>query len=111
MLTSSCVVNSAASQTCVGSLAAVCSSHYGAALLLSPQAPKAVRCFPLGLNSRYSAASGQIFLLLALTPHISKAAKFAVMCFAMFLLQSQLNLRVFLSLLISGLRKSCESMI
>lgn len=84
MLTSSCVVNSGASQTSVRLLAVVCSSQYDAVVLLSPQAPKAVRCFPLGLNSRYSTASGQISLLLILTPHISKAAKFAVMCFPMF---------------------------
>lgn len=50
------------------------------------------------------------FLLLTLTPHIVKVAKFPVMFYAMFLLESWLNLRVLLSPLISGLRKSCASM-
>lgn len=79
MLASSCVVNSGASQTCVRLLAAVCSSQYDAAVLLSPQAPKAVRCFPWGLNSRYSAASGQIFFIVC--SHSSHFKSSKVCCY------------------------------
>lgn len=109
MLTSSCIVNSGASQTYVWLLAAVYSSQYDAVVLLSPQAPKAVRCFPLGLSSRYSAASSQTLLFSLLT--FQKQQSLLLCVLPCFYFRAELIFVFFLFLLISGLRESCESMI